>query len=43
VLTAFFTILAMIVANQAPHEALLAGLLEIITGFTLLLELDDFM
>jgi hypothetical protein len=43
VLMAFFTILTMIVANRAPHEALLAGLLEIIIGFTLLLELDDFM
>jgi hypothetical protein len=43
VLMAFFTILAMIVANRAPHEALLAGLLEVIIGFALLLELDDFM
>jgi hypothetical protein len=43
VLMAFLTILAMIVASRAPHEALLAGLLEIIIGFTLLLELDDFM
>lgn len=43
VLLAFFIVLAMMVARRAVHEALLAGLLETVIGFTLLLELDDFM
>ncbi|KAF1845006.1 uncharacterized protein K460DRAFT_101571 [Cucurbitaria berberidis CBS 394.84] len=43
VLMACFTVLAMMVARRAVQEALLAGLLETIIGFTLLVELDDFM
>ncbi|KAF1831756.1 hypothetical protein BDW02DRAFT_39151 [Decorospora gaudefroyi] len=43
VLMAFFIILTMIVARRDAHEALLAGLLEVVVGFTLLFELDDFM
>jgi hypothetical protein len=39
----FSTVLAMIIASRAPRKALLAGILEIIIGFTLLLELGDFM
>lgn len=43
VVTAILTVLAMITARRVPHEALLAGLFELITGFVLLVELDDFM
>ncbi|KAJ4371159.1 hypothetical protein N0V83_004375 [Neocucurbitaria cava] len=43
VLIACFTVLAMMVVRRAVQEALLAGLLEAVIGFTLLLELDDFM
>jgi hypothetical protein len=43
VLMACLTILLMIVARRAPQEALLAGLLEVAVGFTLLLELDELM
>lgn len=43
VLLACFTLLAMMVARRAVYEALLAGLLETVIGFTLLFELDDFM
>jgi hypothetical protein len=37
------TVLAMVIARRAPSEALLAGLLEFIFGFALLIELDEFM
>jgi high-affinity Fe2+/Pb2+ permease len=39
----WLTVLAMITARRALSEALLAGLLEFIFGFALLVELDDFM
>jgi hypothetical protein len=42
-LLAWLTVLAMITARRALSEALLAGLLEFIFGFALLVELDDFM
>ncbi|KAH8722638.1 hypothetical protein GQ44DRAFT_355182 [Phaeosphaeriaceae sp. PMI808] len=40
---AFLTVLALLVARRALSEALLAGLLEFVFGFALLVELDDFM
>lgn len=43
VFVTFLTVLAMIVVRRAPQEALLTGLLEIVTGFTLLTQLDDFI
>ena len=43
VLVAFLTVLAMVIARRAPQEALLAGLTEIVIGFMLLAELNDFM
>jgi hypothetical protein len=43
VLTSLLTVLAVIAARRSPQEALLAGLLEITIGFTLLDKLDDFM
>lgn len=43
VLMAFFTVLIMIVAKRTAQEALLAGLMAMMIGFTLLVELDDFM
>lgn len=42
-LLAWLTVLAMVTARYALLEALLAGLLEFIFGFALLVELDDFM
>lgn len=37
------TILAMLVGNRPPSEALLAGLLEFSFGFALLSQLDELM
>ena len=38
-----FTVLAMIVARRSLQEALLAGLLEFLVGFALVVEIHDFM
>ncbi|KAF2130494.1 hypothetical protein P153DRAFT_430690 [Dothidotthia symphoricarpi CBS 119687] len=43
VFTTLLTVLALIVARRALHEALLAGLLGFIIGSMFLVELDDFM
>lgn len=43
VLISGFTVLAMVVARRALQEALLAGLLELIVGFALVIEIHDFM
>lgn len=43
VLVASFTVLAMIIARRVAQEAFLAGLFEIVIGFTLLRELDGFL
>lgn len=43
VLISCFIILAMIVARRALHEALLAGVLEFLVGFALVVEIHDFM
>ena len=42
-LLALFTVLAMLIARRALSEALLAGLIEFVFGFALVVELDDFM
>ncbi|KAF2025768.1 hypothetical protein EK21DRAFT_116474 [Setomelanomma holmii] len=38
-----FTVIAMLIARRALSEALLAGLIALVFGFTLLAELKDFM
>ncbi|KAF2706183.1 hypothetical protein K504DRAFT_505142 [Pleomassaria siparia CBS 279.74] len=38
-----FTVLAMMVARRALHEALLAGLFEFLVGFALVVKIHDFM
>ena len=43
VLLSCFTVLAMVVARRALQEALLAGLLESLVGFALVVEIHDFM
>lgn len=43
VLVSCFTVLAMVVARHALQEALLAGLLEFLVGFALVVEIHDFM
>ncbi|KAF2793280.1 hypothetical protein K505DRAFT_244767 [Melanomma pulvis-pyrius CBS 109.77] len=43
VLVSCFTVLAMIVARHSLQEALLAGLLEFLVGFALVVEIHDFM
>lgn len=43
VVVAILTVLAMITVRRAPQEALLAGLLEIVIGFMLLAQLDNFI
>ncbi|KAF2643626.1 hypothetical protein P280DRAFT_516019 [Massarina eburnea CBS 473.64] len=43
VLMSFFTVLAMVVARRALQEALLAGLLEFLIGFALVVEIHEFM
>ena len=43
VLISTFTILAMNLAGRALQEALLAGLLEFVIGFSLVIEIRDFM
>jgi hypothetical protein len=43
VLISGFIILAMLVARRALHEALLAGVLEFLIGFALLVEIHDFL
>ncbi|KAF2110749.1 hypothetical protein BDV96DRAFT_603811 [Lophiotrema nucula] len=43
VLISTFTVIAMVLARRAVLEALLAGLLELVTGFVLVLEVHEFM
>ncbi|KAF2123132.1 hypothetical protein BDV96DRAFT_14618 [Lophiotrema nucula] len=43
VLVSTFTVIAMILARRTLQEALLAGLLESVTGFVLVLEVHDFV
>lgn len=43
VFVAFLTVAAMITVRRALQEAMLAGLLEIVVGFALLTQLNDFM
>jgi hypothetical protein len=43
VLMSCFTILAIVVARHALQTALLAGLLEFLVGFALVVEVHEFM
>jgi hypothetical protein len=43
VLISCFTVLSMVVARRTLQEALLAGLLEFLVGFALVVEIHDFM
>ncbi|KAF2830328.1 hypothetical protein CC86DRAFT_160030 [Ophiobolus disseminans] len=43
VLLSTLTVLAMLISKRALSEALLAGLIEFVFGFALVVELDDFM